>query len=77
MHSLFVGLAAFGLWQTASAKVDANGNIVLQPVPPADLGLQRRDGGVSQINLQNQTSLLWGGGSANTSKKYPSKVYPM
>jgi len=69
MHACLAALAAFGLWQTASAKVDPAGNFLLEPITLADLGLQRRDV-APQVNLVNQTSLLWGETNASKSMSY-------
>jgi hypothetical protein len=65
MHAWWAALAAFGFWQTASAKVDSDGNFLLEPLTLVDLGLQRRDA-APQVGLVNQTSLLWG--ETNASK---------
>ncbi|CAJ2509489.1 Uu.00g145150.m01.CDS01 [Anthostomella pinea] len=58
MHSWSVGLAAFALWQSASAKVDSKGNLALEPLKPSDLGLHKRD--TPLVNLQPSASVFWG-----------------
>lgn len=43
MRSLLYGLAAFSFLKTSYATLDANGNYILEPISPSDLGLKIRD----------------------------------
>ncbi|KAH8683171.1 hypothetical protein BGZ60DRAFT_368172, partial [Tricladium varicosporioides] len=54
LPTLFI---AGSLWSTAHAAINAAGNYILEPVSISDLGHTRRD--ISQVDLQNQTSLFW------------------